>query len=103
MEGTVQGFSSPKGSGSVVKKDRPGVFVHFSAIVGDARRTLHTAERITLEIQRPKGPHGTNVVKPESTLPRRLTRVIGSLPVIANAVQRLIVKHPASGEAVRSP
>ena len=38
------------------------VFVHFSAINGDGRKTLHDGQRVTMEVtQGQKGPQAENV------------------------------------------
>ena len=63
ITGTVKWFNEEKGFGFLTQ-DGGGkdVFVHFSAINGSGRRTLHEGQKVTMEVtQGQKGPQADNV------------------------------------------
>lgn len=60
--GTVKWFNDEKGFGFIEQNDGPDVFVHFSAINANGRRTLVEAQKVTFEIvDGPKGLQAENV------------------------------------------
>ncbi len=62
VEGTVKWFNDSKGFGFIEQQDGKDVFVHFSAIVGEGRKTLHEGQRVTMEVvQAERGPQAENV------------------------------------------
>ena len=64
MQGTVKWFNNAKGFGFIGRDDRPDVFVHYSAIVGDKFKTLREGDRVEFDIvPGPKGDQAANVVK----------------------------------------
>ncbi|MSQ98786.1 MAG: cold-shock protein [Xanthomonadales bacterium] len=63
VEGTVKWFNDSKGFGFIEQKGGKDVFVHFSAIQGEGRKTLHEGQRVTMEIvQADRGPQAENVL-----------------------------------------
>ena len=62
VEGTVKWFNDEKGFGFIEQEGGKDVFVHFSAINGSGRRTLHEGQKVTMEVtQGQKGPQAENV------------------------------------------
>jgi len=62
VEGTVKWFNDSKGFGFIEQQDGKDVFVHFSAIQGEGRKTLHEGQRVTMEVvQAERGPQAENV------------------------------------------
>lgn len=62
IEGTVKWFNDEKGFGFIEQPGGKDVFVHFSAIQGDGRRTLHEGQKVTMQVtQGQKGPQAENV------------------------------------------
>ena len=62
VEGTVKWFNDEKGFGFIEQAGGKDVFVHFSAINGSGRRTLHEGQKVTMEVtQGQKGPQAENV------------------------------------------
>ncbi|MHC4697665.1 MAG: cold-shock protein [Planctomycetota bacterium] len=63
MQGTVKWFSETKGFGFIVPTDgSPEVFVHYSDIEGEGRRSLREGEQVEFDVaQGDKGPKATNV------------------------------------------
>ena len=62
VEGTVKWFNDEKGFGFIEQSDGRDVFVHYSAIIGDGRRTLIEGQKVMMEItQTEKGPQAENV------------------------------------------
>lgn len=62
IEGTVKWFNDEKGFGFIEQEGGKDVFVHFSAINGSGRRTLHEGQKVTMEVtQGQKGPQAENV------------------------------------------
>jgi CspA family cold shock protein len=62
VEGTVKWFNDEKGFGFIEQAGGRDVFVHYSAIVGDGRRTLVEGQKVMLEVtQTEKGPQAENV------------------------------------------
>ncbi len=62
VEGTVKWFNDEKGFGFIERPEGKDVFVHFSAINGSGRRTLHEGQRVSMEVsQGQKGPQAENV------------------------------------------
>lgn len=67
VEGTVKWFNDEKGFGFIEQEGGRDVFVHYSAITGDGRRTLVEGQKVTMNItQTEKGPQAENVI-PAST------------------------------------
>jgi cold shock protein len=61
-QGTVKWFNDDKGYGFIAVEGGPDVFVHFSAITGDGRRTLGEGQKVEFDItQGQKGPQAENV------------------------------------------
>lgn len=62
VEGTVKWFNDEKGFGFIEQAGGKDVFVHFSAINGDGRRTLYEGQKVTMHVtQGQKGPQAENV------------------------------------------
>ncbi|WP_317929272.1 cold-shock protein [Halioxenophilus sp. WMMB6] len=62
ISGTVKWFNDEKGYGFIAQEGGKDVFVHFSAINGEGRRTLVEGQQVTMEvIQGQKGPQAENV------------------------------------------
>jgi CspA family cold shock protein len=62
IDGTVKWFNDSKGFGFIEQEGGKDVFVHFSSINGDGRKTLHEGQKVTMEIvEADKGPQAENV------------------------------------------
>lgn len=62
VSGTVKWFNDEKGFGFIEREGGKDVFVHFRAINGTGRRSLHEGQQVTFEVtQSPKGPQAENV------------------------------------------
>ncbi len=60
--GTVKWFNDEKGFGFIEREGGKDVFVHFSAINGTGRRTLHEGQKVTMDVvDGQKGPQAENV------------------------------------------
>jgi cold shock protein len=55
-KGTVKWFNDAKGYGFIQRENGEDVFVHFSAIQGDAFRSLKEGQAVQFEVV--KGPKG---------------------------------------------
>lgn len=63
VEGTVKWFNDEKGFGFIEREGGKDVFVHYSAINGDGRKTLHEGQRVSMQVtQGQKGPQAENVM-----------------------------------------
>jgi CspA family cold shock protein len=62
ITGTVKWFNDEKGYGFIAQDNGPDVFVHFSAIGGQGRRTLKDGEKVKFVVtQGKKGPQASEV------------------------------------------
>ena len=62
VEGTVKWFNDEKGFGFIEREGGKDVFVHFSAITTDGRKTLHEGQKVSMQVtQGDKGPQAENV------------------------------------------
>jgi len=62
VEGTVKWFNDDKGFGFIEHPYGTEIFVHYSAIIGDGRRTLIEGQKVIMEIiQTDKGAQADNV------------------------------------------
>ncbi|WP_423910878.1 cold-shock protein [Candidatus Spongiihabitans sp.] len=62
VNGTVKWFNDAKGFGFIEREGESDVFVHYRAIIGDGRKTLHDGQQVTFEItEGAKGPQAENV------------------------------------------
>jgi CspA family cold shock protein len=62
ITGTVKWFNDSKGFGFIEREGGSDVFVHYRAINGQGRRTLHDGQQVTFEVtDGPKGPQAENV------------------------------------------
>ena len=62
VSGTVKWFNDEKGFGFIARDGGKDVFVHYSAITGDGRKTLHEGQKVTMSVtQGEKGPQAENV------------------------------------------
>ncbi|MBV1960913.1 MAG: cold-shock protein [Immundisolibacteraceae bacterium] len=62
MDGTVKWFNESKGFGFIEQSGGKDVFVHFSAINGEGRKTLIDGQQVTMEVvEGEKGPQAQNV------------------------------------------
>ena len=62
VQGTVKWFNDEKGFGFIERESGKDVFVHFSAINGNGRRSLQEGQQVTMEVtQGQKGPQAENV------------------------------------------
>jgi CspA family cold shock protein len=60
--GTVKWFNDAKGFGFIEREGEADVFVHYRAINGDGRKTLHDGQQVTFEIaESDKGLQAGNV------------------------------------------
>ena len=60
--GSVKWFNDEKGYGFIARESGDDVFVHFTAINMDGRRTLTEGQNVTFEVTAgQKGPQATNV------------------------------------------
>lgn len=63
VEGTVKWFNDEKGFGFIEQEGGKDVFVHYSAIDGNGRRTLQDGQRVSMVVTAgEKGPQAENVV-----------------------------------------
>ncbi len=62
VEGTVKWFNDDKGFGFIEREGGKDVFVHFSTINGDGRKTLREGQRVTMKVtDGAKGPQAEDV------------------------------------------
>ncbi len=62
IAGTVKWFNDEKGFGFIEQENGKDVFVHYSAIAGDGRKTLAEGQKVTMDVtQGQKGPQAENV------------------------------------------
>ena len=62
VTGTVKWFNDAKGFGFIEREGETDVFVHYRAINGEGRKTLHDGQQVTFEItDGEKGPQANNV------------------------------------------
>ena len=60
--GIVKWFNDAKGYGFIAADEGKDIFVHFSAINMDGRKTLREGQQVEFEIaDGPKGPQAANV------------------------------------------
>ncbi|HEU4401715.1 MAG TPA: cold shock domain-containing protein [Candidatus Polarisedimenticolia bacterium] len=63
MTGRVKWFNNTKGYGFIQRENGDEVFVHYSAIQGEAFRSLEEGQVVEFEItQGPKGPQAEKVI-----------------------------------------
>jgi len=62
VEGTVKWFNDEKGFGFIEQEAGKDVFVHYSAIIGDGRKTLQDGQLVTMTVtEGAKGPQAEDV------------------------------------------
>ncbi len=62
LNGVVKWFNDAKGYGFIATEDGKDIFVHYSAIVMDGRKSLQEGQQVEFEIDEgPKGPQAANV------------------------------------------
>jgi cold shock protein len=62
ITGTVKWFSDAKGYGFISTEEGKDVFVHYSSVNGNGRKTLQEGQQVQFEIaDGPKGPQAANV------------------------------------------
>ncbi len=62
VKGVVKWFNDDKGFGFISREGEKDVFVHFSAINSEGRKTLHEGQEVTMEVtEGQKGPQAANV------------------------------------------
>jgi len=62
VSGVVKWFNDDKGFGFIDQENGPDVFVHYRAINGEGRRTLHDGQPVTFDIREgEKGLQAENV------------------------------------------
>jgi CspA family cold shock protein len=60
--GMVKWFNDEKGYGFIARESGTDVFVHYTAINADGRRTLKEGQNVTFEVTSgQKGPQAANV------------------------------------------
>ena len=60
--GTVNWFNDEKGYGFIARENGDDVFVHFSAINAEGRKTLLEGQQVNFEVETgQKGPQASNV------------------------------------------
>ena len=88
-QGTVKWFNDDKGYGFIAVEGGPDVFVHFSAITGNGRRSLAEGQKVEFDItQGQKGPQAENVA------------VIGELTGLDHLAGRCATRQHVAGPAV---
>lgn len=62
VTGTVKWFNDEKGYGFIAREGGADVFVHFRAINGEGRKSLHEGQKVSFQVtQGQKGPQAENV------------------------------------------
>ncbi|WP_024330469.1 cold-shock protein [Simiduia agarivorans] len=62
IQGTVKWFNDEKGFGFIEQEGGKDVFVHFSAINGNGRKSLRDGQKVTMNVtQGQKGLQAENV------------------------------------------
>ncbi|MBT5030841.1 MAG: cold-shock protein [Proteobacteria bacterium] len=62
VDGTVKWFNDEKGFGFIEQEGGKDVFVHFSAIISEGRKSLMDGQKVTMDVvQGEKGPQAENV------------------------------------------
>ena len=62
VEGTVKWFNDAKGFGFIEREGGKDVFVHFSVINAEGRKTLRDGQKVTMKVvDGDKGPQAENV------------------------------------------
>lgn len=62
INGTVKWFNDEKGYGFIAQESGPDVFVHYTAINGEGRRTLSEGQAVTMTVgQGQRGPQAEQV------------------------------------------
>ena len=62
VQGTVKWFNDEKGFGFIEREGGKDVFVHYSAINQEGRKTLREGQRVSMTVtQSDKGPQAENV------------------------------------------
>ena len=62
IDGTVKWFNESKGFGFIEQPSGKDVFVHYSVINGDGRRSLNDGQQVTMEVvEGEKGPQAQNI------------------------------------------
>ena len=62
LTGVVKWFNDAKGYGFIATEEGKDIFVHYSEITMDGRKTLREGQQVEFEISDgPKGPQATNV------------------------------------------
>ncbi len=62
LSGTVKWFNDAKGFGFITREGGADVFVHYRAINGEGRKTLHDGQEVSYELtEGAKGPQAENV------------------------------------------
>lgn len=62
QQGTVKWFNDDKGYGFIQRENGTDLFVHYSAIIGQGRRSLREGQRVSfVEGEGKKGPQAQDV------------------------------------------
>ena len=62
VNGSVKWFNDEKGYGFIEQEGGKDVFVHYSAINGEGRKSLYEGQSVTMEVtDGKKGPQAENV------------------------------------------
>ena len=62
VQGTVKWFNDEKGFGFIEREGGKDVFVHYSAINSEGRKTLREGQRVSMTVtESDKGPQAENV------------------------------------------
>jgi len=62
VQGTVKWFNDEKGFGFIEREGGKDVFVHYSAINAEGRKTLREGQKVSMTVtQSDKGPQAENV------------------------------------------
>jgi len=68
VEGTVKWFNEEKGFGFISQEGGKDVFVHYSAIHAEGRKTLTVGQKVKMTVtETAKGPQAENVIVIEAT------------------------------------
>ena len=60
--GTVKWFNDEKGFGFITRAEGKDVFVHYKAISGEGRKSLHEGDKVSFRVtEGPKGPQAEDV------------------------------------------
>ena len=72
VEGTVKWFNDEKGFGFIEREGGKDVFVHFSAITTDGRKTLHEGQKVSMQVTQGEKDHRQRTLRLYRRVPRNI-------------------------------